>query len=67
MGMSKASQKKPDGSKAATGKRGTRARRGELGRVKILAPAVKLGRGEAEAIRRAVRNYYKRVKILEQV
>lgn len=67
MSMSNATQKKPGGSKAATGKRGTRASRGELGRVKILASAVKLERGEVEAIRKAVRNYYKRVKILEQV
>lgn len=67
MAMSRPAKMKPDGGKAAIGKRPTRVRRGELGRVKILAPAVKLEKGEAEAIRRAVRNYYRRVKILEQI
>ncbi len=62
--MSKAI-KKNQGSVAK--KRGRGANRGEFSRVKIATPVFKLKGGEAEAIRNAVRNYYRRFGILEKV
>jgi hypothetical protein len=63
--MAKIAKKKAPGRVAAT--RGSHASKGEFSRVKIQRPAVRLKAGEAETIRKAVHNYYKRTRTLEKL
>ena len=64
LNMAKIAKKKAPG---RTTKRGARVSRGEFSRVKILPSAVKPEGDVAKTIRSAVRNYYKRSRVLEKL
>jgi hypothetical protein len=65
LNMAKIAKKKTPG--RTTAKRDARASRGEFSRVKILPSAVRPEGDVAKTIRSAVRNYYKRSRVLEKL